>query len=578
MKYFISICAAFAIIGCGTNSDYKAEDGGAIKDDIKTEKPKPPIDQTYKDKGGLKGIVYGAKANSKVCFDTNVNGLCDTNEKSEKVFEGGKFSFEKSVSDANSGQILLAQIQDNEYLTSLTNNITPYTTLVVNETMYNPNANNNKSNAIEILKSKFDENLLKGELPTSDDAKSLYDTFQKAIIEQKNDNYAAIANAVDSIYKQNTLSPNIIITKQTKAKDLQGTKLSISNKNTPITWEKYDADETFMGFSSNKQNAISYSRWHNALRVVDKNTNMLKHNSKFLYIDGERHDTDSQSGASEQVLSKAVIDKQDNVFALVTELGENSANAAGVYKVNVSVSIPDTKYASVPKGANFYQTEANDIAIYDKKLIIGHKKGLDILLSNDLSSPIKSLELGRIENVFLTKDFVFAGLKKAKNNQLVILDHSLSLLKTLKINELTSSDKNFIYPNKIIANDKFLFFSVYDLSENGLSNQIFVYDITDKEFSLKKQLSVTSEVVGLNFSDDGKFLLVSTYGKKLEIFEIGSFSQISQTLDNIPKGAFMNDNTIGVAYSGGFELLNAKQEASVFSEADKEKWTNVHRK
>lgn len=578
MKYFISICAAFAIIGCGTNSDYKAEDGGAIKDDIKTEKPKPPANQTYKDKGGLKGIIYGAKANSKVCFDTNVNGLCDTNEKSEKVFEGGKFSFEKSVSDANSGQILLAQIQANEYLTSLTNNITPYTTLVVNETIYNPNANNKKADAIEILKSKFDENLLKGELTTSDDAKSLYDTFQKAIIQQKNDNYAAIANAVDSIYKQNTLSPNIITKEQIKAKDLQGTKLSISKKNTSITWDKNDEDETFMGFSSNEKNAISYSRWHNALRVVDKNANVLKHNSKFLHIDGSRHDIDSQSAASEQVLSRAIIDKQDNVFALITSLGENSANATGVYKANLSVNIPDIKYASVPKGVNFYQTEANDIAIYDDKLIVGHKKGLDMLLSNDLSSPIKSLELGRIENVFLTKDFVFASLKKAKNNELVILDHSLSLLKRLNINELTSSNKNFIYPNKIIANEKFLFFSIYDISENGLSNQIFVYDISNKDFSLKQQLSVDSEVVGLNFSDDGKFLLASTYGRKLEIFEIGNFTKISQILDKIPQGAFMNNNTIGVAYSGGFELFDAKQEASVFSEADKEKWTNDHRK
>lgn len=575
MKYFISICAAFAIISCGTNDDYKAEDGGAIKDEIQKE-PKEPISQTYKDKGGITGVVYAANKNAKVCFDTNTNGICDTNEKSERVFEDGKFSFEKSVSEANKGQILLAEIQAKEYLTSLTNNITPYTTLVVNESIYNPNANNSKKTAIEALKSKFDENLLNGELPTSNDAKILYDTFQKAIMLQKNDNYAAIANAVDSIYKQNTFAPNIIIKEQIRAKDLQGTKLNISKKNTSITWDKYDKDETFMGFASNEKNAISYSRWHNALRVVDKNANSLKYNSKFLYIDGDRHDVDSQSGASEQVLSKAVIDDKDNVFALVTKLGENSADAAGVYKTNVSANILDIKYASIPKGTNFYQTNANDIAIYGDRLVIAHKNGLQVF-SNDLTSALKSIEVGNIKQVYLTKDFIFGSLKKAKDNQLLIFDNSLSLLKTIKINELANSNKNFIYPNKIIANDDFLFFSIYDISEDGLSNQIFVYDISNKNFSLKQQLSVSSEVVGLDFSDDKKFLLVSTYNKKLEIFNISNFAKISQILDKVPQGAFMNDNTIGVANSGGFELFDVRQEASLFTKADKEKWTNDHR-
>lgn len=575
MKYFISICAAFAIISCGTNDDYKAKDGGIQKEnkeEVKKE-PQEPINQTYKDKGGLSGVLYGAKEASKVCFDANSNGICDPNEKSEKVFENGKFSFEKSVSNLSKNQILLAQIQKDEYLSSYSNNITPHTTLVVNEMLYNPNANSDKLKAIEILKSKFDEKLLNGEISYQDDVKKLYSTFQQAIKQQKNDNYAAIANAVDSIYKQNTLLPNIIINEQIKAKDLQGKKLNLE-KQSSIKWDKNDKDEVFMGFDSNDNKAISYSRWHNALRVVDKNTNTLKENSKFLYISGDRHNTDANTGASEQILSKAVIDKNNNVFALVKELGENTADKAGVYKVNINANIPDVKYASIPKGDSFYPlTHSNDIATNDEQVILSDNKGLYVFNSN-LSNPIKRLEIGDVKHIYMSKNLVFASIKKRAQNTLMILDSSLNTIQTIDINKLTSSTNSFIYPNKMAANDDYLFFSLYDRTDT-LSKQIYIYDIAKKE--IKEQKTLQNSIVSLEISDDGKFLLLSTYGKKLEIYETKSFAKATQTLDNAPQGAYMKNDTVAVAYAGGLQFLKLTSLSSSFSQEDKEKWTNDHR-
>lgn len=573
MKYFISICAAIAIIGCGTNSEYKAQDGGGAKSDTPQDTPKEPSSQTYENKGGLTGVVFKGTTSSKVCFDTNENGKCDANEKSEKVFEGGKFSFEKSVSDENKNQILLAQISNNEYLSSFSNNITPYTTLVVNENLYNPNADNNTSKSIELLKAKFKQNLLKGEMPPLEEANKLYDVFKKALILQKDDTYGAIANAVDSIYKQNSLDPTITQTKQIKAKDLQGTTLSVSKKDN-LTWEKFYKDESFMAYSSNENFTLTSSRWHNSLRIVDKNSNTLTKNSKFLDITGDRYAVDSSSGASEQILNKAVMDKNSNIFAILNGHGKNSANGLGVYKV--SLNAQDIKYASVPKGESFFELlNANDIASFDEKIVLGYEKGLHVFSSN-LTAPLKSLELGNIKVVSMSKDFIYASLNKRKNNSLEILDHNLNKINSINTNTLANSTSSNIYPSIIASNNEFVCFALRSISDENIANQVYIFRTSD--FKLQKQLSLSGDVSALNISDDGKFLLANTYDKKLEIFELGNFTKTSQSLEKIPHGAFMKNNTIGVAYESGFSFFEAKQTFSSLTQADKEKWTNDHRK
>lgn len=603
MKYFLSICAAMAILGCGTNGDYKAQDGGTPSVDTgktdgektdggktdggKTDGEKTD-EQTYKDKGGLSGIVYAqsaarAKSYSKVCFDVNTNGVCDNGEASETVYEGGKFSFEKSVSDANKGNVLLSVAKKSEegargYLTSYTNNVTPYTTLVVNEVLYNPNANANVDTAKTLLSAKFNVDLLNGKIESDDDISKLYTTFQSSI-EKGGNVYNSIANAVNAIYKQDSLSPNVTISEQKRASAMSGTKLTLNATDKSVTWDKTDGDETYMGSYSKSNKAISYSRWHNALRVVDLKNESLIQSKKFLYIDGDRYAVDSSTGASEQILKKVVQDDSGNVYALMKKYGDKTADKVGVYKINIANGIPDVKYASAANSDNFYALQdGNDMAISKNILVVGSANSLTMFNSSDSASLAKPYaEKGNInvKTVSASKGFIFAGVSKRKANKLVVYDDALNEIESINTNELTSSVASSIYPNQIVSYENMFYFS---LKDDDLGNKVYVYKVDGTSLKQVKQLSTMGQVNKLHVSSDGKILTVTTWDKKLIAYETDTFSSTSADISEIGYGGYVHDDKIALAYKNSFSFYNLKKEKSSLSEADKQAWTNEYRK
>ena len=94
------ICAAILLSGCMGSEEYKTTEK------VVYEK------QQYQDKGGVAGRVIGKGyiEDATVCFDRNLDGVCNSSEDKTTSFENGKFSFTEKVSTENVGHILLAEV------------------------------------------------------------------------------------------------------------------------------------------------------------------------------------------------------------------------------------------------------------------------------------------------------------------------------------------------------------------------------------------------------------------------------------------------------------------------------------
>ena len=155
----LSFSAVIFLSACG--DEYQTKSNSTSK----------KVQSSYIKKDGLSGRVLGVNyiKNAKVCFDINSNGKCDENETIERSYEYGKYSFTKNTTYLGRYSNLIAEINNEYILISIKNSnniISPYTTIVVNEKMFNPYTKNDTYTAISDLlvnSSLFKENLLKGE-------------------------------------------------------------------------------------------------------------------------------------------------------------------------------------------------------------------------------------------------------------------------------------------------------------------------------------------------------------------------------------------------------------------------------
>lgn len=606
MKYFISICAAFAIIGCGTDSNLASQDGGGGGG---AKVPTKPVQNSYVDKGGLSGQVYMPNVSrmvneSKVCFDTNANGICDNGEDFEKIYEEGKFSFAKNISDANKDQILVANIKNENFITTLSSyesNITPYTTLVVNETLYNPNANKDKNKAKELLKVKFsDESLLNGAMPNQNEAKELYETFKKAGTLNIANSLDAIANAVDNIYKQNTNTPelnaeNVIAQTQIQTQGAQELKITSEDPSKILRWTKTHVDETQIGFSTNKNFALTHSKWHNSLRIIDKNTSSIVLESKFIYVDAEKEEIDTSTGASEQLLYKVLIDDENNIYGLTIVNGGDSVGPKpatrdgggnGVYKVSLqknadTYSIPDTQLVKVQAGANAYRMpDGKDMALNkDTLAIIGNEL---VTLNKNTLEKLKSIDLqAEGTAVAMSDKYIFAGTYKERQSEFRLYDKDLNQLDSININTFLDSNGKNRSVTKIATNGEYIAVQIATQYR-----KTFLYKVENNKLMLVRTLTVnprSGAVSNISFTDDNKYLLVSTLGKNVEIYNVDDFSKkIDQpTAGYVPFGAYIKDDKIGIsagskqADTGVFFYYDITKTSA--QNVDAAAWANAHR-
>ncbi len=341
------------------------------------------------------------------------------------------------------------------------------------------------------------------------------------------------AQADNSTPKLDKPKPDKIQIKPTEPTDVS---LKILNSN--LSFNSHHEDERYMGSFSNGENLLSFSRWHNALRVVDLNDiSKVKFDDKFIHVKGQKGEgeIDASTGASEQILS-SIVEDNNNLYALLKPHGggENDLGKSGLYKVSLN-NISSNIWQGSVSGGDFYATkDGTSLDIYANTLALGTKTGIVLFNTNSLSKPKRSLNIGEIKTISINDEFIYASVHKDTENKLVVLNHLLSQTNSLNINTLINSTDKKAYPKKIVSNKNGVYFT---LKTNKHANILYCYDA---KTSMIKQIDLATNIKSLSISQNGKLLIVATKDT-LQVISADTL-KVRKTLSqaNI-QNAFMDD-------------------------------------
>jgi len=604
MKYFIAkkitpFCSVLLLSACMSNTSYKA------KDNLLPENPSQP---KFINKGGLTGKVISDKykEGALVCFDDNKNGFCDITEASEKTYENGAFSFAKAISDKKLNAILIAQVpiaikQDdgtnkwqqivlsaNQVNKGQSQIISPFTTLVVNEQLYNPFVNESQNDAISYLTATqlLDKSALEGEdfiasnnADNKKDATELVKVYTQAFSLKESDPFFVIANIIDEIVKAKTLTITINALKAQKRLDQS---LSLASINKTSSWEKLYEDEVVLGsdFADDVKKVVIFSKWHNKLTVLDSSDihsapNVVG-NEKFLFVDEPRDGIDANTGASEQDLAQIKVSNDGGtIYSMLTKAEDESKDiGVGVYISDISSVIPNTIFATEKNSAYFYKYEdITDISLSSDNSIFavsGNDKKIMLFNAGDLSSSTHEIKTNKkVKSIAISENnsVIYAGLSKLRNNSFAIFD----IASKSQVGEFPFVE----YPTAILQKSENAIFVA-----SNKSNKIFYLDISDK--SNIKQIEVltaSAKVKKISFSRNGQYLIAALTTKQVNVFDLSNKSKIAMVrLDDIVVDAFdIGETNIAVVYGTNISYFNLREGGNL-SEAEKKAWENEHRK
>jgi len=589
-KIVLSLSAIIALSGCGTDSSYKSSDNTEGGDDATSSNI------------GLTGYVLAdtSIANATVCFDTNKDGICEAGEDSNVTDANGYYSFSKDISSDNTGALLIAEINENnttEYILSAnqksttSQNITPYTTLVVNEEKYNLKVVNKSTTANAYLidnLTNLDDTLLDGgtydTTSALTNAKSLIGSYETAYDLNKTNPLLTIASVVDEMIKTNSYDVSIsTISSQEITSEDNSTvedQFSLTNLNQTTSWTKAEGDEIVMGSDNSANKTVSYSKFHNRLTILDTSTKTqaatLTGSTNYLNVVGGEHTVDSVSGATEQTLSKIEISSNGNtLYSLVKQYEDDSTSTGvGIYKTDISSGLPSETFASKIEGAEFYKsTDIEDIVLSsdNSTLVTNGDKTILVFDADDLSTPSTTITTEKdVKSVAISADnkYIFAGLYKRKNSSLGIYSVSTQTL----LGEYSLDDA----PTKIEVgsnNDIFVGYtgekSVFHLNINDMST-----------ISLTKEFTFDYNIKSIKESEDKKLLIVATNSNYVRVTDINDTSRTAQikTDDAISNAFSLDTDKIAVTSGTNIDYYNIVNIPASVSATDVETWENTYRK
>lgn len=390
----------------------------------------------YEYKGGVSGRILGTDywVGATVCFDNNRNGLCDSGiEPIEYSVVNGRFSFPASVLESsikNKAPLLAIKksllnktvialyapapkhaMQDNI-------NITPFTSLVVNEMYFNPRAiGSAELSRIALLEGHLafadvdvllgHDYLAEGEVLVSDLANAIGVSLAQAHSMAIGSHYKATAATVDKMYQKN--SYDVMVSRDEIANQFF-LDVNFKGELSPISSEwRLDHDEEMSVDVDVKYNlAVIGSQYHNRLIVLDLAGDKPQERSLNLFAGSplERDvKIDATTGASEQVLDQVKITPDmDSVLVSVKKYDEDSSPVGvGLYRADFSDPdyIPNVLFAGDVTVANnknyFHFAELNTFSLSRDGSVIalsGDDKQVVILNEDDMS----------IENTFMLNE------------------------------------------------------------------------------------------------------------------------------------------------------------------------------
>ncbi|MBL4765749.1 MAG: hypothetical protein JKX67_10835 [Colwellia sp.] len=624
-----------SLLSACEDKDYQAKDcstGTECGAESSFTEPAPepePAPTDYEEKSGVTGKVIGNEywVNATVCFDNNNNAVCDVSEPQTLTYEDGKYSFEASdiaASISSKATLLVvkntAQDAQNIVLYAPTpatssqkgTNITVFTTLVQNETSYNPYTLANATAAQESLRigsgefSFGNNSLLAGQdyLENSvDDAMlsqvtAIIDSLTQAQLLAPTQRYKAVAAMVDSMYQLSSYTAEIEMA-DVAAQDIAASAAELTLSSPSVSWDLGYSEEVSADLHVQGDYAVVGSKWHNRLIVVNLAQDIpttLSFNDFAASPDIARDDIDGYTGASEQNLANVRLTPASSVQSVLvavekyTKTGsqESADLGVGLYRANFAdpSAIPFVRFAMITAGRDFYPfADLNAMTLSgdgNRVALSGGDKRMTILKSDDFS---------------LVKEFSATSKYRAVllNNDGTIVYTSLSAPDRMEVHDVATGDKlttlstGTEYPKKfkLFNNESSIAWYL------GLSNILSVYDVTTPQVepALLYELSAQANITSFDISPDGKLAVIGSSGS-LIVYQITdnvpnmlTSYVIEEQVDSVSTPlkvssvVFTDNNRALIATKNALQTLDVVlgAEPSKWSDAQKQAWFDEHR-
>ena len=604
------IASGLLLSGC-ENTDYAAEsctinENNTQPKNIDCTAPQgaiidngdPAPEQEVDISKGLQGKVFNDAywVGAKVCFDNNKNAICDIElETTVLTDDQGQYILTNDATYAGllNGSPLIATL--NNQLMSASpaantehleiNNISPFTSIVVNEMLFSANSFQNADLAkLAIAEKSFV--LASPELLTG---KNYLAADSNADSSEDRNKFIGSFNAVQTAFNSSTQPVNnysvmaatfnamvalerfdISVNSDIKQADIDELTLLTSTINTQLstqltTWELDYEDEKSRKLSTQDDLIIVGSKWHNRLTILDTSADNNStqpswvSSTVFAYVEGGKDQVDAFSGATEQLLQDIDIspDKR-NVFVTVKKAKDSSEDiGVGIYRADIfsPQDIDDTKFARTSANTvNFYAfPDINNAALSgDGKILAlaSEKRKIAILNANTLAEQ-DILELdSKVRSIVLdqTGEQVFSGISRSKRTGIVSIN-----IATNEENDFISSDN---YPTDLqLFGNNLLAASFYQ------DNILSIFDITDaSNMIVIKSLKASDSITSFSVSNNGQFAALAMNKGKIELFELTPSIRLINSFDskdsaNINDISFSSDNKLLISIDNAIQAL-----------------------
>ena len=591
----------YAAIPCIINSeksqpeaiDCTAPQGASISD------PSPAPEQEIDLSQGLTGQVFDGAywVSAKVCFDNNQNAICDAEvETTVLTDEQGRYIFTDNTAYAGllNGSPLIATL-DNRLMTanlvagapsSDKRNITPFTSIVVNEMLFSNASLQDAELARQAIAEKdfilAGAELLAGKNYLADDSATVdinnfiasFNAVQLAFNQALNPihNYSVLAATFTAMIENKSFS--IAVNDDLNQEDIDALPLLTTHIDAQLstyltTWDLDYEDEKSRKLSILNNLAIVGSKWHNRLTLLEITSiaNAASGEAEaswissaiFAYVEGGQDEIDAFSGATEQLLQDIDISPDNrSVFVTIKKAKKNSKDiGVGLYRADIfsAQEIEEIKFASATGNSVDYYSFAdiNNTALSGdgKVLALASEKRKIAILNADTLAEQDILELdSKVRSIVLNQsgEQVFSGLSKSRRNGIVSIN-----IGTKEENDFVTSDS---YPTNLqLFSNNLLAASFYQ------DNTLSIFDVSDVTNMIAlKHLIASAEITSFSLSNNGRFAAVAMNNGKIELFElIPSIRLIdkfdSQDNSNINDISFSDDNTLLVSIDNAIQIL-----------------------
>lgn len=295
-----------------------------------------------------------------------------------------------------------------------------------------------------------------------------------------------------------------------------------------ISWSKQHADEQSQGLAFSSNTIASYTKWDNRLILIDPSTNSINSEKVFLDVTGGRYSSgeipvvDSVSGASEQILTKVLLNSSaTEVFSMIKQLDDNSMDVGiGIYRDSIVNGVPDVRFArrATTDNSYYHYPKVTDIALsHDNTKLVtcGHDRKIAIFDPSNLNTPevIDTGKKMRSVDFSANSDYIFAGSGGLSSLIRIYNTASKSMIAEISTAQTTREVKEIPESNKMIA--------IFD-PKSGIGGDILrVYDISDiGSPTQEKILIVNGNAKSIAISPDKKTFAIAATGNQVNLFAI----------------------------------------------------------